>query len=221
MAGKYRRRKLKSNPGLVTRPIPDRVKELLFERLGGELAGERVADVFAGTGTIGLEALSRGASTVVFFERDRKAAALLDDNLKMLDCKSDAYCWRTDVCRTSFRPKGLDRMYPYDLVFFDPPYKIVADVSEGRPLFKAIRRLSDDSVTSAAARLIFRVPRQASFTIPEQWVLERQIPVSSMDIFLYRKAGFETVADLASKDRIDLNARHVVDDESSHRFRGD
>jgi 16S rRNA (guanine966-N2)-methyltransferase len=215
VAGKYRRRKLKSNPGLVTRPIPDRVKELLFERLGGELHGERVADVFAGTGTIGLEALSRGASTVVFFERDRKAAELLDDNLKMLDCKADAYCWRTDVCRTSFRPKGLDHMYPYDLVFFDPPYKIVPDVSAGRPLFKAIQRLSNDSVTSGSATLIFRVPKGASFTMPEQWVMERQIPVSTMDIFVYRKAGFEGEAEQPSQNRINLNGRYVVGQQPS------
>ena len=72
VAGKFRRRKLFANPGLKTRPITDRVKESLFERLSGELEGKRIADVFAGTGTLGLEALSRGAKSVVFIESDRR-----------------------------------------------------------------------------------------------------------------------------------------------------
>ncbi|MGD9854019.1 MAG: RsmD family RNA methyltransferase, partial [Planctomycetaceae bacterium] len=65
IAGKYRRRKLLTKPGLTTRPITDRAKEPLFERLESHLEGARVADVFAGTGTLGLESLSRGARSVV------------------------------------------------------------------------------------------------------------------------------------------------------------
>lgn len=216
ISGKYRRRKLKSNPGLVTRPITDRVKEMLFERLGGELNGEKVADIFAGTGTIGLEALSRGASSVVFFERDRKAAQLLDDNLKMLDCKGEAYCWRTDVCRTSFCPRGLDDMHPYDLVFFDPPYKMVPDVTVGQPLFKSLQRLASERVTAPDVKLIFRTPKHVSFTVPDVWRLEREIPVSSMQLFVYRKTSLP--ADEVVLDRSELpnlNGRQQPDDEVS------
>ena len=209
ISGKYRRRKLKSNPGLVTRPITDRVKEMLFERLGGALNGEKVADIFAGTGTIGLEALSRGASSVVFFERDRKAAQLLDDNLKMLDCKDAAYCWRTDVCRTSFRPRGLDGMFPYDLVFFDPPYKMVPDVLQGQPLFKSLQRLASDRVTSSDVQLVFRTPKHVSFVMPDEWKLDRQIPVSSMELYVYRKAGFVDDEVVEPRSELhDLNGRH-------------
>ena len=83
VAGRLKRRKLRTNPGLVTRPITDRAKEMLFDRLG-TFDGERVADVFAGTGTIGLEALSRGASRVVFVEQDRLAHELLRENVAAL-----------------------------------------------------------------------------------------------------------------------------------------
>lgn len=186
VSGKYRRRKLKANPGMTTRPIPDRIKEVLFERLGGELNGEKVADVFAGTGTIGLEALSRGASTVVFFERDKVAAELLDDNLRMLDCKTDAYCWRTDVARTSFRPKSLEHMLPYDLVFFDPPYRMVPDIVPGHPLFKSLKRLGGN-VSSDAAQLVFRTPKDSVFVMPDVWQLSRQFTISSMDFHFFEK----------------------------------
>ena len=73
IAGRFRRRNLLTRSGLVTRPITDRVKETLFERLGDAVIDARVLDVFAGTGTLGLEALSREAASVVFVEKDRQA----------------------------------------------------------------------------------------------------------------------------------------------------
>src|SRR6516165_10026496 len=77
VAGKYRHRKLESSPGETTRPITARVKVALFDRLQPELQEARVADIFSGTGTIGLEALSRGAASIVFIESDREAVARL------------------------------------------------------------------------------------------------------------------------------------------------
>ena len=73
IAGEFRRRRLLVNSGLTTRPMTDRIKEIFFERIQDRLAGRRIADVFAGTGPLGLEALSRGAKSAVFFESDRKA----------------------------------------------------------------------------------------------------------------------------------------------------
>ena len=84
IAGEFRRRKLLASPGLTTRPITDRVKETLFERIGDELVDRKVADVFAGTGSLGLEALSRGAKSVVFIESDRRAFELLEQNVATL-----------------------------------------------------------------------------------------------------------------------------------------
>lgn len=187
VAGRFRRRKLLSNPGLVTRPITDRVKEILFERLGEELDEARVADVFAGTGTLGLEALSRGAKSVVFVEADRKAHELLETNVGKLGVESETLCWRADVMRCSFRPKGVPEFLPFDVIFFDPPYRMVPYIKPGDSLFKALERLTRPDVSSPEALLVFRTPEQAEFTLPDAWSIERTLDVSSMNIHLARK----------------------------------
>ncbi|MEX0700930.1 MAG: RsmD family RNA methyltransferase [Planctomycetales bacterium] len=187
VAGKYRRRKLRTNPGLVTRPITDRAKELLFENLGGELPPLRVADVFAGTGTLGLEALSRGAASVVFIESDRKAHALLEENVRMLGIEDEALCWRADVFRCSFRPKGVESLLPYDLVFFDPPYRMVPDIAPGSPLYKSLERLAREGVTSPGAELILRTPIRTEFELPPQWVRHDALGISNMEMHRFRK----------------------------------
>lgn len=187
VAGKFRRRKLLTNPGLQTRPLTDRVKETLFEHLEEDLAGRRVADVFAGTGTIGLEALSRGAASVVFLETDRRALELLRQNVAALKVEDAALCWRADVLRTSFRPKGVPHLVPFDVVFFDPPYKMVADLKPDRPLYKSLERLGRDGVTSPAAILVLRTPEDAVFTVPPLWQHAHTFEFSTMSVHVYRK----------------------------------
>jgi len=185
ISGKFRRRKLLAKSGLVTRPITDRVKEVLFERLRNDLELRRVADVFAGTGTIGLEALSRGAASIVFIERDRKALELLKRNVEMLGAEGDTLCWHTDVLTSSFRPKGVGDFFPYDLVFFDPPYRMISDLVPGSRVFKALERMARDRVTSAGARLILRTQENAVFDFPKQWEHEQTLAISSMEIHFY------------------------------------
>ena len=97
IAGEFRRRKLLASPGLTTRPITDRVKETLFERIGEDLVDRKVADIFAGTGSLGLEALSRGAKSVVFIESDRRGHELLRQNVATLGVEDRTLCWRTDT----------------------------------------------------------------------------------------------------------------------------
>lgn len=187
VAGKYRRRKLRTSPGLITRPITDRAKEFLFENLGGELPPIRVADIFAGTGTLGLEALSRGAVSAVFIENDRKAHALLAENVRMLGIDDEALCWRADVLRCSFRPKGVERLLPYELVFFDPPYRMVPDIAPGSPLYRSLERLAREGVTSPGAELILRTPERAEFQLPPVWQPYDVLKLSSMEMHLFRK----------------------------------
>lgn len=189
VAGKFRRRKLFTNPGLQTRPITDRVKETLFEHLEDSLQGRKVADIFAGTGTIGLEALSRGASSVVFFETDRKALDLLRRNVEMLKVEEQTLCWRADVLRTSFRPKGVPHLVPFDVAFFDPPYKMIEDLIPESFLFKSLERLAREGVTSPEALLILRTPSESEFAIPETWQSVQRFEFATMDVHLYRKAG--------------------------------
>lgn len=188
-SGKYRRRKLQTNPGLVTRPIADRVKEMLFNHLRDELEDRRVADVFAGTGTIGLEALSQGAASVVFIENDHRAHDLLKKNVAMLHAEPETLCWRTDVFRCSFRPKGMEQFLPYDIVFFDPPYRMIRDLVPKTPLYKSLERLARDSVTSEDALLLLRTPVRAEMQMPPVWQPDWTMEASTMHVHWFRKQG--------------------------------
>jgi 16S rRNA (guanine966-N2)-methyltransferase len=125
IAGKFRSRKLLSPPvGATTRPMPDRVKESLFSLLRGHFEGATVLDAFAGTGAIGLEAVSRGASRVVMIERDKRTAEVIRRNIEMLGCTGQAEVIIADMLGAS----ALARVpRPIDLVFFDPPYPLVTD----------------------------------------------------------------------------------------------
>ncbi len=187
VAGKFRRRKLLANPGMTTRPITDRVKETLFERLTNDLPGKRVADIFAGTGTLGLEALSRGARSVVFIEKDRRAFDLLQQNVAMIGAEDQSLCWRTDAIRSSFRPKGVPQMLPFDVVFFDPPYRMIDDLQPGSPLFKSLERLARDEVTSPDALLVLRTPEHSQFAVPPVWGEPREFDFSTMKVHIYAK----------------------------------
>jgi 16S rRNA (guanine966-N2)-methyltransferase len=187
VGGRLKRRKLRTNPGLVTRPLTDRAKETLFDRLG-TFDGERVADVFAGTGTIGLEALSRGAASVVFVERDRTAHELLRENVAALGVADETLCWRADALKCSFRPKGVDDLVPFDVVFCDPPYAMVADVRPGTPFFKTFERLARDDVTAPDAVLVLRTPADSEFELPAAWQPEQTFDVSAMTFHVLRRA---------------------------------
>src|SRR5262252_598107 len=99
IAGAYRSRILKSLKGPALRPTSDRLRETLFNVLGSSVAGSRFLDLFAGTGAIGIEALSRGAAEVVFVESHAPAAALIRRNLASLDIQSGAIVLAVDALR--------------------------------------------------------------------------------------------------------------------------
>lgn len=187
VSGKYRHRKLESNPGETTRPITARVKVALFDRLQPELQAARVADIFAGTGTIGLEALSRGAASVVFIESDREAAERLRRNVAALKAADETLCWQTDASKCSFRPKGGERFLPYDVVFFDPPYLFTTRLKAGTMLYKSLERLARDEVTAPQALLVFRCASKTAFEVPAVWHPDRRLDYSSMEVHLFRK----------------------------------
>jgi 16S rRNA (guanine966-N2)-methyltransferase len=191
-----------ANPGLTTRPITDFVKETMFSRLGDLVTGLRVADVFAGTGTIGLEALSRGAASVVFFEKDSKAVEFLKRNVATLGADSECLCWRADIRRCSFRPKGdAARFLPFDLIFFDPPFAMVEDLFPGSELFRVLKQLARDDVSSPHARLVLRTPKRPEFECPPVWSLEKHWPFSHMEVFVYVKSGIQQPEQSVNEDR--------------------
>ena len=116
IAGKWRGRPLEAPPGLATRPTADRVRETLFSMLSSRLGSFedlRVADLFAGSGALGLEALSRGAAAATFVENDAKAAAAMKRNADKLGAS---------VHVLAGSALSLPRSQPFDLVFADPPY---------------------------------------------------------------------------------------------------
>ena len=189
IAGRLRHRVLLSNPGVITRPITDRVKESLFSRLGDSVEGKRVLDIFAGTGTLGLEALSRGAESVVFIEKDPTACDLLRKNLAAFKVQDQTLCWQTDALRASYRPKGAALEAPFDLIFFDPPYRLVPEMTPGSPLFKALERLAKPEVSREAARLIFRVPEKSVLQMPSAWVSRWNFVMSNMDVQVFQRAS--------------------------------
>ena len=121
IGGHDRGRRLRAPRGLATRPTADRVRVTLFDVLGPTVAGARVLDLFAGTGAVGIEALSRGAARVVLVERDQSALRALRANLAALDApRAAARVMAGDVLR--LLPELGAQEGPFDLVFIDPPY---------------------------------------------------------------------------------------------------
>ena len=121
IAGVHRGRRLLGPKGQAIRPTSDRVKEALFSILGDRTMGARVLDLYAGTGSIGIEALSRGAAHVTFVETDRVALRLVQANLQQ--CGFEA-ATRICACEVShFFRRETDPDPPYDIVFCDPPYQ--------------------------------------------------------------------------------------------------
>jgi len=116
IGGEFRSRRLKSVPGLDTRPTPDRLRETLFDILMDRIEGCVFVDAYAGTGAVGIEALSRGARRVVFLERSRHAAGVIRENLRSLGAGED----RAVV--VVGKAAALLRRFEADIVFLDPPY---------------------------------------------------------------------------------------------------
>lgn len=122
ISGAFRGKKLSVPHGITTRPTSDRVKEALFSILASriDLAGTCVLDICAGTGSLGIEALSRGAKSCCFIECDKSVKAILDKNIMVTCCQDRSEILAMDAVRALHRIAGRGQCY--DLVFLDPPY---------------------------------------------------------------------------------------------------
>jgi 16S rRNA (guanine966-N2)-methyltransferase len=161
VAGVYGGRRLRVPRGGATRPTSDRVREALFSTLGDTVVGAHVLDLYAGSGALGIEALSRGASSAVFVERDPATAAVLRANLSTLGVAAPIHVGA--VARFVADRDGTDTP-PFDLVLCDPPYKLSTD-----ELARVLGRLAGSRHLSAGARLVVERARHGEpFTVPEQ-----------------------------------------------------
>lgn len=121
IAGTYRGRILASPRDLSVRPTTDRAKQTIFDILTNriEFNGLRVLDLFSGTGSLGLEAISRGAATVTFVDSSRDSQELLRKNIQALDCQGQCTVYQAEVFWYLKNTRAQ-----YDLIFVDPPYKL-------------------------------------------------------------------------------------------------
>ena len=128
VAGQHKGRKLLGPKGQVTRPITDRAKTALFSVLGSAVEGAVVVDLFSGTGSLGLEALSRGAASCCFAERAPTAVGRLQRNIDAMGLADQCRTWRGDILRLLGRwLAGLDG--DVDIAFVDPPYALARRLS--------------------------------------------------------------------------------------------
>ncbi len=170
IAGAWRGRRLRFPPQPAIRPTPDRVRETLFNWLGGAVSGARCLDLFAGSGALGLEALSRGAAAVQFVERDPAAARELARLLEEWSARSGSGAlgtWevgRGDALRfLESRAPGAMQTAPFDIVFLDPPF-------DSDLLAAAADRLERRGWLAERALLyVERAARGAPPALPENW----------------------------------------------------
>jgi len=173
IGGRLGGRRLKAPTGSVTRPTSDRVREALFAMLS-ELEGTNVLDLFAGVGALGIEALSRGAASAVFIERDAGAVRVLKGNLAALGIEpAVAEVRRVDVLRALRSARAREETY--DLVFIDPPY---GQAREWGPRLWAVL----PSLLRPAARIVVESDRRAPLELQADVERERRYGDTSIRI---------------------------------------
>ena len=164
-------------PGL--RPTSDRVRETLFNWLMPVIEGARCLDLYAGTGALGIEAISRGAPACTFVESDRALARDLRENLARLKVEN-ARVIESDALATL-----AGRAEPFDIVFLDPPF--------GGDLWNASAERLEGGWLSADAWIYVESPADADLSLPANWMLHRESQAGAVRFALYRRATADPV----------------------------
>ncbi|MGC3872680.1 16S rRNA (guanine(966)-N(2))-methyltransferase RsmD [Halomonas sp. GXIMD04776] len=175
IGGKFRRRLLPvpDSPGL--RPTPDRVRETLFNWLAFELTGRHVLDLFAGTGALGLEALSRGAREALFVEADGGVARAIEANLKTLDAAGQVIT-RNAITFLNAAPR------PFDIVFLDPPFRL--NLAQDICLL-----LEGQGWLGDHAWIYVETEAQLALEVPNTWRLHREVTAGDSRGRLFRRTA--------------------------------
>lgn len=179
IAGSARRTPLKTIEGMSTRPTTDRIKETLFNMLQYDLADCCFLDLFAGSGAIGIEALSRGADTAVFVEPNDRALTCIRDNLKATRLENRGIVMHCDALSAL---KRLEGKYRFDFIFMDPPYDQLLER-------RMLEYLADSRLIDKQSTIIIEASLETDFGYLEDlgYVLEKNKEYkTNKHIFVYR-----------------------------------
>ena len=181
IGGKYKRKKLLSVPGVETRPTSDRLRETLFNIVSHSVLDAVVLDLFAGTGALGIEALSRGASNAFFIERQPEAVAVIKKNIEACSFGSTAHTAKWDISRNLNCLKGKG---PFNLVFMDPPYnKDMIPVALNN--LKKSQSIADQAILIAEHSVSEKIePLPKGFSITDQRVYGK----TAVSFLVYEKS---------------------------------
>ena len=162
IAGTAKRIQLKTVEGLDTRPTTDRIKETLFNMISEYLADSSFLDLFSGSGAIGIEALSRGATSAVFVEQSKLATNCIRDNLKRTKLDSSGEVYEMDVFSAL---KKLENTRTFDYIFMDPPYNQLLEK-------KVLEYLSTSKLLSDDALIIVEASLETDFSYVDHFGFE-------------------------------------------------
>lgn len=165
-------------PGV--RPVADRAREGLFSSLGATCVGARVLDLHAGTGALGIEALSRGAEHATFVDRDEAAVAAVRANLELTHLADRARVVRSDALR--FVTRTSEHEGPWDLVLADPPYDIPLAQVE-----RVLEALAEGRLAEGWTVALTRPKESATHVIPLNWRVARRLKYGDSLVILYRE----------------------------------
>lgn len=180
IAGKARRIQLKTIEGLDTRPTTDRIKETLFNMIAHGLCDTSFLDLFAGSGAIGIEAISRGAKEAVFVEKNSKAVMCIKENLKNTKFTDQAEVLQTDVISALSRLEGRKK---FDYIFMDPPYNHLLEK-------QVLTHLAQSDLLNEDALIIVEASLETDFSYVEELgysVIKRKEYKTNAHLFLERK----------------------------------
>jgi 16S rRNA (guanine966-N2)-methyltransferase len=183
-----------------TRPILDRAKTVLFDMLGnrlaqpGQLPPIAVLDLFAGSGALGLEAVSRGARYCLLVEQSRPIAAIIRQNLDSLRVVDEAKVLQADAARLEFKPPppspdSPDAPRQYGLVFVDPPYRMLTGTRPGQHMRELLGKLAYDPVIAGDALIVVRHAIQSTNPDLSPLVEDERRDVGSMTLRFMARPG--------------------------------
>lgn len=183
IAGRLKGRQLMAPDGAQVRPTADRVKEALFSIIGSRVVGARVLDLYAGTGSLGIEALSRGAAAVTFVEHHPQALVALRRNLHECGLQSQSEV-RTCRVETFFARPSPGRL-PYDLVLADPPYRDIVAIQQWG------QHLGDELVTQEALLVVEHAHKSLPAPSVGRLPLTRTYTYGDTALSIYRASELE------------------------------